>query len=46
MGTGKYERKTVRENSHGVELQQLEYKCNKGFVLWGNARVVCHYNNR
>ena len=46
MRTGKYERKDLGENTHGAELQQLEYKCKIGFVLWGNARIVCHYNNR
>ena len=32
--------------SETIELQQLEYKCNKGYVLWGNSRIVCQYNNR
>ena len=33
-------------NSQPIELQQLEYKCNKGYVLWGNSRIECQYNNR
>ena len=32
--------------SRAMELQQLEYKCNKGYMLWGNSRIECQYNNR
>ena len=34
MGSA-FQGNSVRDHLHGVELQQLEYKCNKGFVLWG-----------
>ena len=33
-------------HSQPIELQQLEYKCMKGYVLWGNSRIECQYNNR
>ena len=36
----------TRASSDVLELQELEYKCNEGFLLWGNAKIVCQYNNR
>ena len=39
----RYEKNNMR---HSQELQQLEYKCNNGFLLWGNSLLTCQYNNR
>ena len=42
----KYRKKSAKTGSFLSELQHLEYKCNKGFTLWGNSILVCNYNNR
>ena len=42
----KHQENSQRRTLNGIELQQLEYKCNAGYVLWGNSRLVCQYNNR
>ena len=41
-----YRKKNAKGGSYLTELQHLEYKCNKGFTLWGNSILVCNYNNR
>ena len=41
-----YRKKNAKSGSSLTELQHLEYKCNKGFTLWGNSILVCNYNNR
>ena len=44
--TNKQQEKSQTGIVNNAELQHLEYKCNAGYVLWGNSQLVCQYNNR